>query len=73
MDSDKLGDKSTIGILDPTRVSQASQRQCPFYRVNGERGGGSTQVLVGHFKLFGYERGRVKLINTLVLLVAYDF
>ena len=24
MDSDKLGDKSTIGILDPTRVSQAS-------------------------------------------------
>jgi hypothetical protein len=24
MDSDKLGDKSTIGILDPTRVNQAS-------------------------------------------------
>jgi predicted nucleotidyltransferase len=24
MDSDKLGDKSTIGILDPTRVKQAS-------------------------------------------------
>jgi predicted nucleotidyltransferase len=24
MDSDKLGDKSTIGILNPTRVSQAS-------------------------------------------------
>jgi hypothetical protein len=24
MDNDKLGDKSTIGILDPTRVSQAS-------------------------------------------------
>jgi hypothetical protein len=24
MDSDKLGDKSMIGILDPTRVSQAS-------------------------------------------------
>jgi hypothetical protein len=25
MNSDKLGDKSTIGILDPTRVNQASQ------------------------------------------------
>jgi hypothetical protein len=24
MDSDKLGDKSTIGILDPTRVNQSS-------------------------------------------------
>jgi hypothetical protein len=24
IDSDKLGDKSTIGILDPTRVNQAS-------------------------------------------------
>jgi hypothetical protein len=24
MDSDKLGDKSTIGILDPTRVNQVS-------------------------------------------------
>jgi hypothetical protein len=24
MDSEKLGDKSTIGILDPTRVNQAS-------------------------------------------------
>jgi hypothetical protein len=24
MDSDKLGDKSTIGILDSTRVNQAS-------------------------------------------------
>jgi hypothetical protein len=24
MDSDKLGDKKTIGILDPTRVIQAS-------------------------------------------------
>jgi hypothetical protein len=24
MDSDKLGDKSMIGILDPTRVNQAS-------------------------------------------------
>jgi predicted nucleotidyltransferase len=24
MDSDKLGDKSTIGILDPTHVDQAS-------------------------------------------------
>jgi hypothetical protein len=24
MDSDKLGDKSTIRILDPTRVNQAS-------------------------------------------------
>jgi hypothetical protein len=24
MDSDKLGDKSTIGILNPTHVSQAS-------------------------------------------------
>jgi hypothetical protein len=24
MDSDKLGDKSTIGILDPTHVNQAS-------------------------------------------------
>jgi hypothetical protein len=24
MDSDKLGDKSTIGILDPTRVNQTS-------------------------------------------------
>jgi hypothetical protein len=24
MDNDKLGDKSTIGILDPTRVNQAS-------------------------------------------------
>jgi hypothetical protein len=24
MDSDKLGDKSIIGILDPTRVNQAS-------------------------------------------------
>jgi hypothetical protein len=24
MDSDKLGDKSTIGLLDPTRVNQAS-------------------------------------------------
>jgi hypothetical protein len=24
MDSDKLGDKSKIGILDPTRVTQAS-------------------------------------------------
>jgi predicted nucleotidyltransferase len=24
MDSDKLGDKSTIGILDPTHVKQAS-------------------------------------------------
>jgi hypothetical protein len=25
MDSEKLGDKSTIEILDPTRVNQASQ------------------------------------------------
>jgi hypothetical protein len=25
MDSDKLGDKSTIGILDPTRVNQVSR------------------------------------------------
>jgi hypothetical protein len=24
MDSEKLGDKSTIGILEPTRVNQAS-------------------------------------------------
>jgi hypothetical protein len=35
-------------------------RRCPFYRVNGRRGGGSTQVVVGHFKSFDYGSGRVK-------------
>jgi hypothetical protein len=37
--------------------------EVPFYRVSGgkggDQGGGSTQVVVGCFKLFGYGR-RVK-------------
>jgi hypothetical protein len=48
-------------------------RHCHLYRVNNGRGCGSTQVLVGRFKLFGYGRGRMILMNALVLLVAYDF
>jgi hypothetical protein len=51
-------------------------RRCSFYRMNGGKGdgrrGGSTLVVVGCFKLFGYGRGRVEWMNALVLIVAYD-
>jgi hypothetical protein len=44
--------------------------------MNGGKGdgrrGGSTLVVVGCFKLFGYGRGRVEWMNALVLIVAYD-
>jgi hypothetical protein len=39
----------------------------------GGRGVGSMQVVVGCFKSFGYRRGRVKWMNILVLIVAYNF
>jgi hypothetical protein len=48
-------------------------RWCSFYRVNGARGGGSTQVVVGCFKSFDYRMGRMKWMHVLVLIVTYDF
>jgi hypothetical protein len=48
MDSEKLGDKSTIGILDPTSVNQASytitlNKNSEIYR-NMSQGGFDKQV-----------------------------
>jgi hypothetical protein len=58
-----------VGTLQPLiHVKNASD--CNGYKIlinihenlrrGGGRGGGSTQVVVGHFKTFGYGRGRVK-------------
>jgi hypothetical protein len=59
----RRGDRAVLGAVVNGR---GGDLRCPFYRVNDERVGGFTQVVVGHFKSFGYGKGIVKQMNTLV-------
>jgi hypothetical protein len=52
----RKGDRAFLGAV-------GNGRGGAFYRVNTGSGGGSTQVVVRHFKSFGYSRGRVKQMN----------